>query len=252
MDVKHVYLRKFNLQKASVNTESIQHSSRLYYSLNTDEPCILLKTGDLCIDTVMPSSYVVSVVDKRDRDAIKRFDDVIMKSIEKVCTVLLEDIYTLEEIEHMFVCSLNNNNQLTICCDIGNSNTTPFNVYDPNRLLISNDRLVPDVVCRCALRPWTIEYSKRIKRLCVMWIIDHCMILEEPIYTECVLDADDCDDDNDDEHKNTSNTTNSTMNTTNNSTNNENDVKNTDEEILNIVLNTKSTKKNKEKRHTTT
>ena len=48
-----------------------------------------------------------------------------------------------------------------------------------------------NVVCRCALNPWMIQVFTKTRRFKILWVVDQCMILEEPVNFNCILDAED-------------------------------------------------------------
>ena len=218
----HVYLRKSSeyVQSLTITNDpvSLCIPSRVFFQIKPSTSILLLKTNDLRITNVSSSSYTAHVLNSKDTKAIKMFDKHVVEAIETDSDCVFEEQYTREEIDDMFVSSLNSNNELCLMSD------GSFNVYDPNKCLIEKERFIEGIICRCALRPWILEYSKRVQRLRVCWIIDHCMILEEPIYTDCILDAEEEEDVPEEQEED-----------------NEDDV-------IDIVLHENSTKKNNKKK----
>lgn len=178
------------------------------------DPTMLLKTGEFRVSTDQTTnapkwSLNVTVEDSRDTDSIKRYDAKIIDMLQKQSNDIFGEPYTIAEIMDIFVPSLDADNGIVLQCNdlfdteptdaetdavITTTRTNFFTVYDPSKTIIGNERLAPGVVFKCALRPWTIEFNLRIMRIRVLWIVDHCMILEEPFFTECVLEADDNSD----------------------------------------------------------
>ena len=154
----------------------------------------LLKTTDTAIHDISfsPWSMSLSFNNKKEVKCIQQIDDFVVSIVEKHSDLLLNEYFTKQELydEHVFMPSFTHN-----CLNVFNLNNTElsnfpaFNVYEPNKCTISTDRLVQDVICRCALKPWYIQVFTKTRRFRVLCIVEQCMIMEEPLNTNCVLDA---------------------------------------------------------------
>ena len=155
----------------------------------------LLKTTDVTINDISfsPWSMSLSFSNKKEVKCIQQIDDFVVSIVEKHSDLLLNEYFTKQELydENVFIPSFTHK-----CLNVFNldntelSNTPSFNVYEPNKCFISTDRLVQDVICRCALKPWYVQVFTKTRRFRVLWIVEQCMIMEEPLNTDCVLDAD--------------------------------------------------------------
>ena len=208
MSFSNINLRSFDNSKYDVNnlylTETIPTSKYVLYNIsNVQEQLPLLKTTDVTVNNIVynPSWMMQLRIDNiNELTMIQQIDNLIVKLVETKSKSILGDDFTLDEIynENVFISSLSNNVILNVVSlkkennDI--ANLPSFNLYEPSRYIINNDRLVMNVVCRCALNPWMIQVFTKTRRFRILWLVDQCMILEEPVNFNCILDAEDDDE----------------------------------------------------------
>ena len=207
MSFSNINLRSFDNSKYDVNnfylTETIQTSKYILYSVsNIQEQLPLLKTTDVTVQNIVYNPWMMQlrIDNKNELKMIQQIDNLIVKLVETKSKSILGDDFTCDEIynENVFISSLSNNVILNVVSlkkennDIANIPT--FNLYEPSRYIINNDRLVMNVVCRCALNPWMIQVFTKTRRFRILWLVDQCMILEEPVNFNCILDAEDDDE----------------------------------------------------------
>jgi len=207
MSFSNINLRSFDNSKYDVSnfylTETIQTSKYvLYYISNVQEKLPLLKTTYVTVNNIVYNPWMMQlrIDNKNELTMIKQIDNLIVKLVETKSKSILGDDFTCDEIynENVFISSLSNNVILNVVSlkkennDIASIPT--FNLYEPSRYIINNDRLVMNVVCRCALNPWMIQVFTKTRRVRILWLVDQCMILEEPVNFNCILDAEDDDD----------------------------------------------------------
>ena len=207
MSFSNINLRSFDNSKYDVNnfylTETIQTSKYILYSVsNIQEQLPLLKTTDVTVQNLVYNPWMMQlrIDNKNELKMIQQIDNLIVKLVETKSKSILGDDFTCDEIynENVFISSLSNNVILNVVSlkkennDIASIPT--FNLYEPSRYIINNDRLVMNVVCRCALNPWMIQVFTKTRRFRILWLVDQCMILEEPVNFNCILDAEDDDD----------------------------------------------------------
>ena len=207
MSFSNINLRSFDNSKYDVNnfylTETIQTSKYILYSVsNIQEQLPLLKTTDVTVQNIVYNPWMMQlrIDNKNELKMIQQIDNLIVKLVETKSKSILGDDFTCDEIynENVFISSLSNNVILNVVSlkkennDIASIPT--FNLYEPSRYIINNDRLVMNVVCRCALNPWMIQVFTKTRRFRILWLVDQCMILEEPVNFNCILDAEDDDE----------------------------------------------------------
>ena len=207
MSFSNINLRSFDNSKYDVNnfylTETTQTSKYILYSIsNIQEQLPLLKTTDVTVQNIVYNPWMMQlrIDNKNELKMIQQIDNLIVKLVETKSKSILGDDFTCDEIynENVFISSLSNNVILNVVSlkkennDIASIPT--FNLYEPSRYIINNDRLVMNVVCRCALNPWMIQVFTKTRRFRILWLVDQCMILEEPVNFNCILDAEDDDD----------------------------------------------------------
>jgi hypothetical protein len=207
MSFSNINLRSFDNSKYDVNnfylTETTQTSKYILYSIsNIQEQLPLLKTTDVTVQNIVYNPWMMQlrIDNKNELKMIQQIDNLIVKLVETKSKSILGDDFTCDEIynENVFISSLSNNVILNVVSlkkennDIASIPT--FNLYEPSRYIINNDRLVMNVVCRCALNPWMIQVFTKTRRVRILWLVDQCMILEEPVNFNCILDAEDDDD----------------------------------------------------------
>ena len=207
MSFSNINLKSFDNSKYDVNnfylTETIQTSKYILYSIsNIQEQLPLLKTTDVTVQNIVYNPWMMQlrIDNKNELKMIQQIDNLIVKLVETKSKSILGDDFTCDEIynENVFISSLSNNVILNVVSlkkennDIASIPT--FNLYEPSRYIINNDRLVMNVVCRCALNPWMIQVFTKTRRFRVLWVVDQCMILEEPVNFNCILDAEDKDE----------------------------------------------------------
>ena len=207
MSFSNINLRSFDNSKYDVNnfylTETIQTSKYILYSVsNIQEQLPLLKTTDVTVQNIVYNPWMMQlrIDNKNELKMIQQIDNLIVKLVETKSKSILGDDFTCDEIynENVFISSLSNNVILNVVSLKKENNDiasiTTFNLYEPSRYIINNDRLVMNVVCRCALNPWMIQVFTKTRRFRILWLVDQCMILEEPVNFNCILDAEDDDD----------------------------------------------------------
>ena len=207
MSFSNINLKSFDNSKYDVNnfylTETIQTSKYILYSVsNIQEQLPLLKTTDVTVQNLVYNPWMMQlrIDNKNELKMIQQIDNLIVKLVETKSKSILGDDFTCDEIynENVFISSLSNNVILNVVSlkkennDIASIPT--FNLYEPSRYIINNDRLVMNVVCRCALNPWMIQVFTKTRRFRILWLVDQCMILEEPVNFNCILDAEDDDE----------------------------------------------------------
>ena len=207
MSFSNINLKSFDNSKYDVNnfylTETTQTSKYILYSIsNIQEQLPLLKTTDVTVQNIVYNPWMMQlrIDNKNELKMIQQIDNLIVKLVETKSKSILGDDFTCDEIynENVFISSLSNNVILNVVSlkkennDIASIPT--FNLYEPSRYIINNDRLVMNVVCRCALNPWMIQVFTKTRRFRILWLVDQCMILEEPVNFNCILDAEDDDD----------------------------------------------------------
>ena len=207
MSFSNINLRSFDNSKYDVNnfylTETTQTSKYILYSIsNIQEQLPLLKTTDVTVQNIVYNPWMMQlrIDNKNELKMIQQIDNLIVKLVETKSKSILGDDFTCDEIynENVFISSLSNNVILNVVSlkkennDIASIPT--FNLYEPSRYIINNDRLVMNVVCRCALNPWMIQVFTKTRRFRILWLVDQCMILEEPVNFNCILDAEDDDE----------------------------------------------------------
>ena len=206
MSFSNINLRSFDNSKYDVNnfylTETTQTSKYILYSIsNIQEQLPLLKTTDVTVQNIVYNPWMMQlrIDNKNELKMIQQIDNLIVKLVETKSKSILGDDFTCDEIynENVFISSLSNNVILNVVSlkkennDIASIPT--FNLYEPSRYIINNDRLVMNVVCRCALNPWMIQVFTKTHRFRILWLVDQCMILKEPVNFNCILDAEDDD-----------------------------------------------------------
>ena len=204
MSFSNTYLRSFNNSKYDVNnfylTETTQTSKYILYTIShIQEQLPLLKTSDVTVNNIVynPWTMQLRVDSKKEITAIQQIDNLIVNLVETKSKNILGDDFTSDEIynENVFISTLSNNvvlNVFSLKKENNDVSSIPtFSLYEPSRYVINLDRLVPNVVCRCALNPWMIQVFTKVRRFRVLWLVDQCMILEEPMNFNCILDADD-------------------------------------------------------------
>ena len=207
MSFSNINLKSFDNSKYDVNnfylTETIQTSKYILYSVsNIQEQLPLLKTTDVTVQNIVYNPWMMQlrIDNKNELKMIQQIDNLIVKLVETKSKSILGDDFTCDEIynENVFISSLSNNVILNVVSlkkennDIASIPT--FNLYEPSRYIMNNDRLVMNVVCRCALNPWMIQVFTKTRRFRILWLVDQCMILEEPVNFNCILDAEDDDE----------------------------------------------------------
>ena len=175
----------------------------LYNVINEKYELPLLKTSDVVIDGITKSEnspWKMTVLLKNEKDikCIKKIDSFYVKLIEDRSQEIFGEQFNSSEIfdERIVIPSLSSAQYLTVYSMDKNSSRElstdmVFSVYEPNKSCINSDRLVCDAVCRLALRPWMVQIRPKTRRVRILWLVEQCMILEEPLNTDCVLDADD-------------------------------------------------------------
>uniref|UniRef100_A0A6C0CSY3 Uncharacterized protein n=1 Tax=viral metagenome TaxID=1070528 RepID=A0A6C0CSY3_9ZZZZ len=196
--LRSINLRKFNssvLILDKYELDSVAQSGTFVITAN--EPThdnLVLKTADMRILSIDSDSITVSFEDERDIDAIIAFDDAIIHQLTSCSKTCFNETYTYEMIdEDVYRRSLITNRKTQHFSMRLYYNET-LKVYDPSKVIIEQDRLVPNVIFRAALKPWTLKTQLKTHRAYTTWNIDHVMIVEEPFHTECVLDASDTSD----------------------------------------------------------
>ena len=174
--------------------EISRNNRSVVFSFNNNFP--LLKTTDVTIYNISFSPWSMSLFfgNKKEVKCIQQIDDLVVSIVEKHSDSLLGEYFTKQELydERVFMPSFTDNCLNVFSLDTTDSqmsNSPCFQVYEPNTCSISPDRLVQDVVCRCAMKPWYVQVFTKTRRFRVLWIIEQCMIMEEPLNTNCVLDA---------------------------------------------------------------
>ena len=181
MSFSNINLRSFDNSKYDVNnfylTETIQTSKYILYSVsNIQEQLPLLKTTDVTVQNIVYNPWMMQlrIDNKNELKMIQQIDNLIVKLVETKSKSILGDDFTCDEIynENVFISSLSNNVILNVVSlkkennDIASIPT--FNLYEPSRYIINNDRLVMNVVCRCALNPWMIQVFTKTRRFRIL------------------------------------------------------------------------------------
>ena len=160
----------------------------------------LLKTVDVTVKNIShPWQMTLNIHNEKERDVVSTIDKLVVGLVRTESQRILGDEFTVEEIynENVFIPSLSETELAVYCLkkDTNEISAIPtFSLYEPSKFIINTDRLVPDVICRCALKPWFVQVYTKIRRFRVLWVLEQCMLLEEPMNSNCVLDADDEDE----------------------------------------------------------
>ena len=200
----HEPLRSYqvSINPTQIVLETLSHSDRyVIYQLNrTDNASFpLLKTMDVSIEQVKESPWTMtlSFTNNKDKVAVQRIDNFVLSVIENNSNTIFGDHFTSKELydEGVFTTSISPSATLstnTFSQDTLSLSSKPYlSVYEPNKQLTTSDRLVKDVICRCAFKPWYVIVYPKTRRTRVLWIIEQCMIMEEPMNIDFVLDPDD-------------------------------------------------------------
>ena len=167
---------------------------------NTVSSLPLLKTVDVSVKNIShPWQMTLDIQNEKERSTVSIIDKRVVELVQTESQRILGDEFTVEEIynENVFIPSLSETD-LTVYClkkETNEISTIPtFSLYEPSKFIINTERLVSDVICRCALKPWYVQVYTKIRRFRVLWVLEQCMLLEEPLNSNCVLDADDEED----------------------------------------------------------
>ena len=203
-------LRSFDIDK-TINWKKIKLTPlysasepyKLFKCTNLDNSLPLFKTGEVIVRTTKDSNdsnenhwnMKVQMNNTRDVAGIQKIEGCMISLVEKYSEFLFGVSFNYTESENIFMRS-DNVRMLTLFCETDNVlNATPnFSVYEPNKTVISSERIVEDVVCVCAISPWILQVYPKMRRISILWTIYQCMILQEPVSTDCILDADYEDD----------------------------------------------------------
>lgn len=193
--IPHHSLRKFNTANiTSIDNDTIAGDARVYRKVVVPDLSLLLTTGELIV-TSPPFSGCninVTVSDNRDIVAIRQFDKRIIEILHVQSPNIFGEQFSIEEINEMFVPSVNHNSVMNLRRkDSIHCEEDSFVTYDPSKIVISNERLNTDVVFKAAVKPWLIDFSLRTMKCRVVWNLCQAMIIEEPLYTDCILEVED-------------------------------------------------------------
>ena len=187
-----------NIENFQLNKFSRNPKYAIFRLTNDTSTLPLLKTTDVTVSTLHHNPYTVVLRfnNKKEVKCIEEMDDFVVSLIEKHSEALLGECFTKKELldEHVFIPSISQNLLKTFGLNRETNNLSnfpSFHVYEPSKCTISSERLIQDVICRCALDPWYIQVFTKTRRLRVLWFIKQCMIMEEPLNTNYILDADD-------------------------------------------------------------
>ena len=203
----HEPLRSYQVSSDPTNimlNEVSRNDKYIVYVLNRTDDVVfpLLKTMDVSIVQIKtsPWSMILSFSNNKDKVAIQRIDRFIASVVEHNSKSIFNEEFTVDELydENVFTPSVSDSMTLSVnslCNETYNLLSKPsLSVYEPNKQLTTSERLVTDVICRCAFRPWYVLVYPKTRRTRVLWIIEQCMIMEEPMNVDFILDPDDEED----------------------------------------------------------
>jgi hypothetical protein len=179
----------------------------LFNVISDKQELPILKTSDVTVNSITNSNdsvwnMTITIMNEKDLKCIKNIDNFYIKLIEHRSEQLFGEQFDSFEIfdENIVIPSiLSSTKKLTVHCIEKNGielcKNICFGIYEPNKTMINAERLVPDSICRCAIRPWMLQIRPKTRRVRILWIIEQCMILEEPVNTDCILDPDDQEED---------------------------------------------------------
>ena len=192
------YQPQYTVEDFQLNEFSRNPKYAIFRLSNESNSLPLLKSTDVTVSSVLNNPYTVVIHfnNKKEEQCVERIDDFVVSLIEKHSEALLGEQFTKKELfdEHVFIPSIHQNQlkSFSLNRETNNlSNAPSFHVYEPSKCTISAERIIPDVICRCAFNPWYIQVFTKTRRLRVLWFIQQCMIMEEPLNTNYILDADD-------------------------------------------------------------
>ena len=210
-------LRSSNIDKAiiwkKIKLTPLYNDSdryKMFKCVNLDNTLPLFKTGEVTIKKTNDSNdsnenywnMKIQINNTRDVTGIQNIENRMIHIIEKYSEFLFGVSFNYSESDNIFLRS-DDTRVLTLFCESDNvlHGTPMFSVYEPNKTVISSDRIIQDVVCVCAISPWILQVYPKTRRISIIWTIYQCMILQEPINTDCILDADYEDEDEQEEEE---------------------------------------------------
>ena len=203
MSSTHISLRSFTNNTdltQSTLVEVYGNERSTIYHITNDPFLPIIKTSDVTVTSINSSPWHMEIQfkNKKDISNIKKIESSIVSLVENRSDDLFGELFTSDEIynDNVIIPSLSSHDCMKIYClsENGFTNTPNFALYEPSKCAITLERLVPHVICRCALKPWYIQIYHKTRRFRVVWTIEQCMILEEPINTDCILDADELEE----------------------------------------------------------
>lgn len=204
-------LRSINVEK-SIRWEKIKLTPlynisepyRMFKCINSANNLPVFKTGEVIVHRTSSTTetnenywnMMVEMNNTKDITGVNKIEDCMIGIIEKYSELLFGIVLNHSESTNVFI-RTDNTRTLQLFCEKDNIfySTPNFSVYEPNKSIIASDRLVEDVVCVCAISPWILQVHSKTRRINIIWSIHQCMILQEPVNTDCILDADYEDDD---------------------------------------------------------
>jgi hypothetical protein len=186
MSIPNFFLKDYNLELCGSPRVHVTSNVHTVYNLPVTNPDTLLKTGDLKIDHANQEKqcWMVRLEEKSDIDSVLRIDEQVKEYLKTNLSTFTDNEYDDSEIDVMLIPSLNGDTM-----KLSNVEGKKITVFDPFKLIISNERLVKNVIIRAAIKPWKIEFMPRIMRFRILWHFVQAMVVDEPDYSECVLES---------------------------------------------------------------